>query len=407
MKNIEISEEVLSFAIKNGMIDLSYIQDDFEMYTRKKMLEKHKWAISQGKDGYWRTYLPDEEKGRKMVKKKTEKEVEYEIIAFYKEKEENTFRNIFSAWKERQKKYGVCGNTLQKYNSDYIRFFEGSKFENYILKNVSEEEITEFMVSSVRRLNLKEKAGNSLWGYVCGVFKYARQHKIISENPCDYVQKRTFSKYYNRTKKSVKERTLDNNEIKSLLDKIKESHIKKPNYIQSYAVELAIYTGMRVGELAALRWIDIKSEDGIIYIHQSEKFDRERKEFYISTTKNGEEREFPISEEIRDVLYELKKTEMKSGFLGEYVFQNETGRIHARSISHCMRYKCKQAGIDEKGIHSLRRTLNSKMRCNGVSSVVAASLLGHTEAVNENNYTYDISEMKYKREIISKISKIS
>lgn len=69
-----------------------------------------------------------------------------------------------------------------------------------------------------------------------------------------------------------------------------------------------------------------------------------------------------------------------------------------------MRYKCKQAGIDVKGIHALRRTLNSKMRCSGVSVVIASSLLGHTEEVNKSNYTYDISEMKYKKEIIAKLS---
>lgn len=46
-----------------------------------------------------------------------------------------------------------------------------------------------------------------------------------------------------------------------------------------------------------------------------------------------------------------------------------------------MRNKCEQAGISVKSIHALRRTLNSKMKCRGVSSTVAASLLGHTEEV--------------------------
>ena len=69
-----------------------------------------------------------------------------------------------------------------------------------------------------------------------------------------------------------------------------------------------------------------------------------------------------------------------------------------------MRRKCSQAGIDERGIHALRRTLNSKMRCDGVSATVAASLLGHTEKVNQENYTYDITGMDYKRKIIQKVN---
>ncbi len=38
-----------------------------------------------------------------------------------------------------------------------------------------------------------------------------------------------------------------------------------------------------------------------------------------------------------------------------------------------------------------------------MSSVVAASLLGHTEQVNDRNYTYDTSNMEYKHEIVSNI----
>lgn len=40
--------------------------------------------------------------------------------------------------------------------------------------------------------------------------------------------------------------------------------------------------------------------------------------------------------------------------------------------------------------------MNSNMKCAGVSGTVAVSLLGHTEKVNEENYTYDVSSMEEK-----------
>lgn len=40
--------------------------------------------------------------------------------------------------------------------------------------------------------------------------------------------------------------------------------------------------------------------------------------------------------------------------------------------------------------------MNSNMKYAGVSGTVAASLLGHTEKVNEENYTYDVSSMEEK-----------
>lgn len=57
-----------------------------------------------------------------------------------------------------------------------------------------------------------------------------------------------------------------------------------------------------------------------------------------------------------------------------------------------------QAGITPRGVHAFRRTVNSKMRCEGVSATVAAALLGHSPDVNEQYYTYDISNIEEKPE---------
>ena len=107
-----------------------------------------------------------------------------------------------------------------------------------------------------------------------------------------------------------------------------------------------------------------------------------------------------MEETLGNFFKNLMKVQMKNGIINEFVFSGEKGKITGRSISECMRSKCKQVGIPERGIHALRRTLNSKMRCDGVSATVAASLLGHTEEVNQANYTYDITGMDSKREIV-------
>lgn len=95
---------------------------------------------------------------------------------------------------------------------------------------------------------------------------------------------------------------------------------------------------------------------------------------------------------------------MESGALCEWVFADENGRIHAPIISSCSKNKCRQIGIIEKGIHAYRRIVNSKMRCNGVSVTVAAALLGHTEEVNENYYTFDVSSLAEKTKIVATIN---
>ena len=119
-----------------------------------------------------------------------------------------------------------------------------------------------------------------------------------------------------------------------------------------------------------------------IIIDKSEKYNRKTKEYYIDKTKNGKERIVAVTEEIKTLLLRVKKEEEERGYLSDFVFSNENGRIHAPVISSCLKNKCRQLGIDEKGIHALRKTFNSKMKCNGVSTTVAAVSYTHLNKIS-------------------------
>ena len=159
---------------------------------------------------------------------------------------------------------------------------------------------------------------------------------------------------------------------------------------------------MRVGEISGLTWDCITDE--YILVNKSEKYNKQTKRFFIDKTKNGKERIFPVTTEIRNLLNQIKKIEMQYGYLCEWVFANENGRIHSSVISSCSKNKCRQVGITEKGIHAYRRTINSQMRCNGVSVTVAAALLGHTPQVNEQYYTFDVVDIDEKTKIVESIT---
>lgn len=122
-----------------------------------------------------------------------------------------------------------------------------------------------------------------------------------------------------------------------------------------------------------------------------------KKERYISSTKNDKIRVIPLTDDMARVLRKVKEFEFKNGWLGEYVFQDDRGRVYASRISDCAVNNTTTSEFhNKKSIHAIRRTLNSNMKCAGVSGTVAASLLGHTEKVNEENYTYDVSSMEEK-----------
>lgn len=408
MQNVSMSDsELLKYAVEHGMIDAALVQEKIEMQKRKELLEKHPYKIWEGKDGYWRTYIPDGN-GRKLIKKKEQKDIEKVVIKYWKTKSISLFSDRFLVWIDRQKKCGRTDNTIDKYESDYKRFFHGDKIENMPIQEITEEDLSEFIKRILTQKEIPYRALKSMFGYMNGIFEKSKIDKLIVENPCKYVDLPLFRQYCTeKNPKTAKERTVSNEQKKVLINKIHLNNEKADN-IARYAVELSVYTGMRVGELSGLKWEDVDFENKILIIIHSEKYNRKTGEYYISTTKNDKIRTFPITDEIKDVLERVKKCELINGWLSEFVFSDSNGRVHTRRISCCARNMTMTKEFDHtKSIHALRRTLNSNLRCNGVSSTVAASLLGHTKEVNENNYTYDITSIADKAEIVELAGKIS
>jgi integrase len=371
---------------------------------REEILALHTNKIWLGSDSYWRTYI-DDGKGRKLVKKVKREGIDDAIVLNYKKKnkkEKTTFDDCYWHWRSVQDKM-VSDNTSYKYDTDYKRFFSDTKFANKDIKKITEEDIKVFIVDLVKNKKLCKRACKRLYWYINSVFLSAQINRLIENDPVKFLKAKQFYKYCTEPKKDINRVLVSDEDMSLLYKRFDKDHILKKNYITTYAVQFASLTGMRVGEIAALRWDCIF--DDYILIDKSEKHNRKTNKYSIEQTKNKKERKFPLTDEIRDLLAEIYVRETEYGYLCEWVFANESGRIHCLQISSCAQAKCRQIGIAKKGIHAYRRTLNSKMKCAGVPTTVAAAILGHTEEVNEEYYTFDVTTMEEKQKIISEINK--
>lgn len=406
MDNRISDSELLIYLLKRDNIDVATIAYEVAKMKRQEYLSQHKYNIWASSDGYWKTKVKGSDGKFRQIKRKNKTDLEDAIVDYYKEHStKETFKQRFDIWIERQRNCGRSENTIFKYLSDYKRFFEGYPFEQYDIRDINEEVLSKHIIQVLSEKQIPWRAFKDIMGNTNGVFEKATKDRIITENPVNYLDLPIYKKYcYIPPVKTTKQRTLTENDTHILLEHLRNPRAHNVNQMCCFAVEMALYTGMRVGELSALMWDDIVFDEELIIIRHSEKFDRSTKQSTITTTKTGKERVFPLVDEIKNLLFRVRNFEIKNGFYGEFVFQDKEGRLTKSKISDAVRnYTMSDEFSGIKSIHAIRRTVNSRMKCSGVSTTIASSLLGHTERVNEQNYTYDISELKEKQEIVKKI----
>lgn len=87
------------------------------------------------------------------------------------------------------------------------------------------------------------------------------EYGIIKENPVPFVKNAVYLKGCERTKAKAENKILSKEEI-DLVTKTVRSRMTQNRYhgyfILGYAILLSVETGMRVGELCALKWDDSK-----------------------------------------------------------------------------------------------------------------------------------------------------
>ena len=129
---------------------------------------------------------------------------------------------------------------------------------------------------------------------------------------------------------------------------------------------LGLRTGLRQGELLALRWDDVDLVAGRLMVKRSVA------RGIIGTPKNGKSREIPLSD---DALLALKA---ERHLKGELVFCDAAGEMLTKGeCKWPLWHTCKRAGLRRIGWHVLRHSFASHLAMRGVPVKAIQELMGH------------------------------
>lgn len=142
-------------------------------------------------------------------------------------------------------------------------------------------------------------------------------------------------------------------------------------------IVMALHTGMRIGELQALRWDAVDLEAKVLTVRASRWRDQD------GTPKGGKARRVPLSASLTDCLREHEKTRC-----GPYVWTDK-GKPHSR---HALKWPlwraADRAGLPRFGWHRLRHTFATLLAERGVPLRVVQDLLGHCTITLTERYAH-------------------
>lgn len=392
-------KDILNYAIDNGIINMSYIQEKIEMNKRKELLEKHPYKIWEGKDGKWYTYIPNKDKGRILKKKNNKKDIEDDIINYLKAEQENpTINEVFEEWNNRRlelKKISAATHLRNKqvYNRHY------KEFGKQKIKSLEPEDYEEFLEEQIPQYELTAKAFSNLKTVTRGFLKRAKKRRLIKFNVEELFQELDTSDMdFRKVIKEDYEEVFGEDEMPVMM-----SYLEENPDMMNIGIILMFVTGARIGEIVALKHEDF--EENTFKIRRTETRFKDKNGAYVNEVKDFPKSQAGVRLAIipEDYGWVAKKIKDLNPF-GEYVFVKDGQRVSTQAMRMRLKRLCLKLNIYHKSPHKIRKTYGTILLDNHIDNRLIMGQMGHTDIMcTENHYHRNRKSVESKSEILSSI----
>lgn len=282
--------------------------------------------------------------------------------------------------------------------STYNRYKE--LINKYLIPTLGSINIIDITSYHIERLllNSKKNIGNStlqsIYTIINTIMNRALKLKVITENPCKYVERPKRDKFTPNV--------LEPNEIQKIFSILDLSN--EYDYMFNVALKLVLELGLRRGELAGLEWSNINYNDHILAVKNNLIYTNGHVK--MSTPKTQEStRMLYISESILTLLKSLHHNQIKNKlsageFYEDNVFDGKkydlimkwySGKyIHPMFYTNKIGKVLKAAKINKKiRFHDLRHTNATLLLEQGINLKVIQERLGHKDiSTTANIYSH-------------------
>lgn len=176
---------------------------------------------------------------------------------------------------------------------------------------------------------------------------------------------------------------------------------------KTIGILISLFTGLRIGEICALKWEDISIVEKSIYVHQTmqrlqtPEGSAKKTRVVITTPKSGYSiRRIPIPDKLAEILLEFRR-----GRSGYVLTGQEDAYLEPRQLERYFRKILREASLEEVNFHVLRHTFATRCIEMDFDVKSLSEILGHANVnITMNRYVHP--SMDLKRENMDRLSKL-
>lgn len=251
---------------------------------------------------------------------------------------------------------------------------------------ISESEAQEFVMKKIKN-GLSQKSVKDIMIVLKMLLRFGSKFEWVKYQP--------FSIQYPIDRKKLSVDVLTRSNQKLLMD-----YLQKNFTFKNLGVQLCLFSGIRIGELCALTWNDLDTENGLININRTiqriyciENGVRKTEVIIDSPKTKHSNREIPMSKELLKLIKPIKKIVNPH----YYVLTNEAKPTEPRTYRNYYQELLKEIGLPPLKFHGLRHSFATRCIESKCDYKTVSVLLGHSNiSTTLNLYVHPNIEQKRK-----------